>query len=433
MAIEKIEKNEKEIIPFGDLWKHNDYIKILQFKIQMNIHQQKIFDAILSTVQQMKREGKIEEVLKEGDLELDYSIFKQYLMKGSRIQKINRKDLVDAIDQMTSIKHSWDIDTKIGSFVIFQRAEIDFESNKLNITFGKNFRTENLIPASNYTYFAYDYLNKFKSQYARVLYQYLKMLIGKDIKKPFRTNIKLEIEYIRLLLGVNEKEHKEYFNNASSFIKRCIEPAKKEINVYSDIKCDYNPIKEGRSITHVEFTFFPRDDLIIEATPTKNEKIKQVKEALSEISIFKDFKDFIIEKYSGKDICNNIEGFLPDIIISLSDSGYLKNKDSEELLSKAKSLQVWEYLFKHQNRVGDIIEITEYVLVKKYIGSIFALEKVNPLTNKMEDFLYVIENIEEESIGNYRLHVKDKLDPAIPTVKAKSLLTYEQLQKLNYV
>ena len=52
----------------------------------------------------MKREGKIEEVLKEGDLELDYSIFKQYLMKGSRIQKINRKDLVDAIDQMTSIK-----------------------------------------------------------------------------------------------------------------------------------------------------------------------------------------------------------------------------------------------------------------------------------------------------------------------------------------
>jgi plasmid replication initiation protein len=433
MSIEKIEKNDKDIIPFGDLWKHNDYIKILQFKIQMNIHQQKIFDAILSTVQQMKREGKIEEVLKEGDLELDYSIFKQFLMKGSRIQKINRKDLVDAIDQMTSIKHSWDIDTKIGSFVIFQRAEIDFETNKLNITFGKNFRTENLIPASNYTYFAYDYLNKFKSQYARVLYQYLKMLIGKDIKKPFRTDIKLEIEYLRLLLGVNEKEHKEYFNNASSFIKRCIEPAKKEINVYSDIKCDYRPIKEGRSITHVEFTFFPRDDLIIEAIPDNSEKIKQVKETLSEISIFKDFKDFIIDKYSGREICNNVEGFLPDVIISLTDSGYLKNTTSDELLSKAKSLQVWEYLFKHQNRVGEIIEITEYVLVKKFIGNTFTLERENPLTNKIEDFLYVIENIEEESKGSYRLHVKDKLDPAIPTVKSKSLLNYEQLQKLNYV
>ena len=56
-------------------------------------------------------------------------------MKGSRIQKINRKDLVDAMDQMTSIKHSWDMDTKISNFVIFQRAEIDFETNKLNITF----------------------------------------------------------------------------------------------------------------------------------------------------------------------------------------------------------------------------------------------------------------------------------------------------------
>ena len=430
MAVDKI---EKDVVPFGDLWKHNDYIKILQFKIQMNIHQQKIFDAILSTVQQMKREGKIEEVLKEGDLELDYSIFKQYLMKGSRIQKINRKDLVDAMDQMTSIKHSWDMDTKIGNFVIFQRAEIDFETNKLNITFGKNFRTENLIPASNYTYFAYDYLNKFKSQYARVLYQYLKMLIGKDIKRPFRTDIKLEIEYLRLLLGVNEKEHKEYFNNASSFIKRCIEPAKKEINVYSDIKCDYKSIKDGRSITHVEFTFFPRDDLIIDAIPNDSEKRKVIKSTLSEITIFKDFKDYIIDKYSGNDICNNIEGFQPDTIISLSDSGYLKNKNSDELLSKAKSLQVWEYLFKNQSRVGDIINITEYVLVKKYIGKVFATEKTNPLTNKLEDFLYIIENIEEESEGNYRLHVKDKLDPAVPTVRTKAALTYEQIQSLNYV
>lgn len=425
---------EKDITPFGDLWKHNDYIKILQFKIQMNIHQQKIFDAILSTVQQMKREGQIEEILKEGDLELDYSIFKQYLMKGSRIQKINRKDLVDAIDQMTSIKHSWDVDTKIGSFVIFQRAEIDFETNKLNITFGKNFRTENLIPASNYTYFAYDYLNKFKSQYARVLYQYLKMLIGKDVKKPFRTNIKLEIEYLRLLLGVNEKEHKEYFNNASSFIKRCIEPAKKEINVYSDIKCDYITFKEGRSITHIEFTFFPREDLIIEAAPETLIKRNTIaKDKLFEITTFKEFKQYVVDNYSGKNICNNIDGFLPDTLIALTESGYLKNNNSDEILSKAKSLQVWEYLFKHQNRVGDIAEITEYLIVKKYIGNVFTIEKENPFTTKVEDFLYIIENIEEEISGSYRLHLKDKLDPAIPVVKSKSLLTFEQLKRLNYV
>lgn len=426
---------EKDITPFGDLWKHNDYIKILQFKIQMNIHQQKIFDAILSTVQQMKREGQIEEILKEGDLELNYSIFKQYLMKGSRIQKINRKDLVDAIDQMTSIKHSWDVDTKIGSFVIFQRAEIDFLTNKLNITFGKNFRTENLIPASNYTYFAYYYLNKFKSQYARVLYQYLKMLIGKDVKKPFRTNIKLEIEYLRLLLGVNEKEHKEYFNNASSFIKRCIEPAKKEINVYSDIKCDYITFKEGRSITHIEFTFFPREDLIIEVASEnlRDKKNASVKDKLFEIATFKEFKQYVIDNYSGKDICNNIDGFLPDTLISLTDSGYLKNNTSDELLSKAKSLQVWEYLFKHQNRVEDIIEITEFVLVQKFIGNVFILEKENPFTKKVEDFLYIIENIEEETPRQYRLHLKDKLDPAIPVVKSKSLLNFEQLKRLNYV
>lgn len=72
-------------------------------------------------------------------------------------------------------------------------------------------------------------------------------------------------------------------------------------------------------------------------------------------------------------------------------------------------------------------------MVKKYIGKVFATEKTNPLTNKLEDFLYIIENIEEESEGNYRLHVKDKLDPAVPMVRTKAALTYEQIQSLNYV
>jgi hypothetical protein len=124
---------------------------------------------------------------------------------------------------------------------------------------------------------------------------------------------------------------------------------------------------------------------------------------------------------------------LPDTLIALTESGYLKNNTSDEILSKAKSLQVWEYLFKHQNRVGDIAEITEYLIVKKYIGNVFTIEKENPFTSKVEDFLYIIENIEEEISGSYRLHLKDKLDPAIPVVKSKSLLTFEQLKRLNYV
>ena len=33
MAVDKI---EKDVVPFGDLWKHNDYIKILQFKIEVS-------------------------------------------------------------------------------------------------------------------------------------------------------------------------------------------------------------------------------------------------------------------------------------------------------------------------------------------------------------------------------------------------------------
>lgn len=418
---------KQELLPEPDFYKHNDYIKILQVKNQMNIHQQKIFDAVLSTVQYMKKQGKIESLVREGDLELDYDIFKSHIMKGARISKINRSVLRQAMEDMVSIKFSWSTDEEVGAVILFQKGVIDFRTNKVKITFGKDFRTENLIPSSHYTALSYDYLNKFRSQYSRSLYQYFKMLIGKDMNKPFKTDCSFEIDHLKSLLGVNAESHKEYYVNNSSFIKRCITPAVTEINLYSDLECGYKLERYGRKIKIANFWFKPKDDIVI-LKEEKKVKVNKSK-SLFEIDNFKKFKNQTVETYSGKNICNGLEGFRKEDILNMSDSGYLQIND--EVLSKTESLKIWNYLFKNQEKIGIIHKITDFDYAKEFIG-----KKIATTTIKNEQEIKVttmIVNVIEEKKNLFRLHLQDIKDKDIPVIKSKELFHLEQLENINFV
>lgn len=400
---------KQESLPAPDFYKHNDYIKILQVKNQMNINQQKIFDSILSTVQHMKKIGKVDDIIREGDLELDYDIFKSHIMKGSRISKINRKVLKEAMEDMVSIKFSWSTENEVGAVVLFQKGVIDFNTKKVKVTFGKDFRTENLVPSSHYTALSYEYLNKFRSQYTRSLYQYFKMLIGKDIKKPFKTNAEFESNYLKSLLGVNETSHKEYYNNNSSFVKRCIKPAIEEMNIYSDIEVDYEIEKYRNRINLFKFKFKPKKIVNIEIDSTvKHTNTK----TLFDVTSFKDFKKMIIETFSGKDICNDVPGFDANIIISLTETGYLKNKNTEKIHSASESLKVWNYLYKNQHRVGDIRKISEkdtqlkLYLEKKFIfnGERYKVESIDFVNSSAK-----VLNLDTNEVGNIESQNEDDL------------------------
>lgn len=352
-------------LPYFD--KDNNYIRILQIKKSMTLHQQKIFDAVLSTVQDMHKKGLIDRVIEEGDLELDFDIFYGYLMKGSRIKKINRNELRQAMNDLTQISFSWDINDgendEVGSFVIFQKGVIDFKNNRVRITFGKDFRTDGLISPAAYTKLAYKYLNKFKSQYTRVLYQYFKMLIGsKD--RPFRRDITLSVEYLFNLLGINEETNKEYVIRRASFVKRCVEPAMKEMNEYSDINIRYKTVR-GRSNKILEIYFeFDRKEGIDEA---KHKNIIHAENVLTEsdekkgplffddkVTDFITFKNKVIENYRGKNICVGPAGFLEDVIIKISENGYLENTYSNQHLNPDDAKKVWEWLFSNQSKLGNI-------------------------------------------------------------------------------
>ena len=415
--------------PVADLYKSNEYIKILQIKKQMTLNQQKIFDSVLSTVQEMSKNGEIvpETLVREGDLVLDYDLFYSHMVKGSRIKKINRKDIELAMRELVSIVFSWSSSTEIGAFVLFQKAILDFKTRSI-----KDFRTENMLPSANYTALSYEYLNKFKSQYSRLLYQYFKMLIGKDISKPFRTDINLELTFLFSFFGITEETHKEYIKSTGSFLKRCIEPAKKEINLHTELTVNYVAIKKGRFIHSLHFTFAPKENYAVrvEVDPIAISKAKVA--SLFEVKTLKEFKAQVINKYSGREIGNHVPGFLEETILSLDEVGYIINSKTKKLLSSAESHQVWSYFFNNQSKLGVIHVITDLLRAKKYIGRYLTTYSSNTFGSK-EIITLIITNIKEESEG-FRLVMRNKFDfQNEHPITSSQLYSLHEIENIRYV
>ena len=380
-----------------DLYKHNDFVKMIQIKKQMTLQQQRIFDTILATVQEMKKSGDILDVVSEGDLILDLTTFKEQMLKGANIKKINRAELEDALESMVDIKFKYSVKNKehdeIGAFVIFQSAVIDFNTNEVKVTFGKNFRTDNLLPTSNYTALSLEFLNTFSSQYARLLYQYFKMLIGKNNERPFRTDIVLEIDFIKTLFGINEEEHKGYWNNTSNLIMNTIEPAKKQINKFTDISTDYTRIKKGARIHAIAFEFFPKPEFLKNNIEAKEEnKTKPI--FTPEFKTFKTFKSWVVENYLGKAIAVGPINWNTDLIIELSKKGYLYNVLANKDFEPDDAIQIWEWLFENQHRTGQVELTRSQVLTDNYQGKyILAIDKED---NKKKNFTLVSVKINDE-------------------------------------
>ena len=342
--------------PVEDLYKHNDYIKMVQIKKQMSLQQQRIFDTVLASIQEMKKAGLIDEIISEGELVLDFHIFREQMLKGATIKKINRSELQKAMETMVDIKFSYETDDEVGAFVIFQKARINFDDNKVYLTFGKDFRTENLLPTANYTALSLTYLNSFSSQYGRLLYQYFKMLIGKDINKPFRTDITLDIDFLHKLLGINKKEHANYISNNSLFISRVINPAILQINDTTDLDTKIEPIKRGRKISHIQFFFPPKEEFLAKRKedPEQAQPSKENLLFFPTFTVFKEFREWLLKYMIGKKLIQGPKGYLFDVVISLSSKGYLHNDISNNDLSPDDAMEMWTWLFNNQERIGQL-------------------------------------------------------------------------------
>lgn len=164
----------------------------------------------------------------------------------------------------------------------------------------------------------------------------------------------------------------------------------------------------------------------IESAPINIEQ-DEVQRLLT-VKDFKKFKEQVINKYSGKQLGNNLPGFEEDIISVQEETGYLINSSTGKAIKKEESLIIWKYLYKNRDLIGKIERKNP---LTEYINNILFIYKNNAFKER-ELFKYLVTDIKEEEDENknikYRLFIQNLNDPLQEIEKSKSLLTIEQLK-----
>lgn len=98
-----------------------------------------------------------------------------------------------------------------------------------------------------YTRYQLKYILPMNSQYSIRLYELLKSYQKNNIRWYFETN---ELKWL-----LNCEQYSDFFD----FKRRVLEPATEEINIFTDIKISWQPIKQGRKVAHIEFQMIPKE------------------------------------------------------------------------------------------------------------------------------------------------------------------------------
>lgn len=165
---------------------------------------------------------------------------------------------------------------------------------------------------NNFTSYHLENIAKFKSIYSVRFYEIALMQLKKSPREV--VSFKMLISEIKETLEINEK-----YSRFSNFKGRVIDVSKKEINRHSDIKFNYEVIKQGRTPNEIKFTISYREKqkeeqlpLIgsqeIKLSPNIIEKAKDilVKEGcrLDIYTVIDQFKNYALKK----GVPDNVEG-----------------------------------------------------------------------------------------------------------------------------
>lgn len=141
------------------------------------------------------------------------------------------KKMVERIVEVENEK-KWEV------FHIFSKAECNYSSEEVAVTFH-----EDMIPylfnlKKNFTSYQLENILQLKSKYSFRLYEYLTSF--------HRDKVVIYLSKLKELFSVDYQE-------TYKLIKKCLEPSVKEINEKTDITVSYTKIKTQRAVTSFEF------------------------------------------------------------------------------------------------------------------------------------------------------------------------------------
>ncbi len=230
--------------------------------------------------------------------------------------------LEKSLDELTEKKFEWRYKDESGKIVRSGKAvmisDFDIDKNKRTVKFTlSKFVHDRLICYGNAYISEMPIIASFRSGYSVALHEQLEQ------RKQFQ-KWKIEVEEFKILMGIAEDEYKQIFD----LKKRVINPAIDEIEKNTEyFNLKYKSIKNGRSISHFEFTWgidkkekehkgqknFATVDDEIESLKNKVFKINEYTCKLIDIVVGTESSEYVakIETSDGKKanvkLCNDIE------------------------------------------------------------------------------------------------------------------------------
>ena len=230
--------------------------------------------------------------------------------------------LEKSLDELTEKKFEWRYKDESGKIVRSGKAvmisDFDIDKNKRLVKFTlSKFVHDRLICYGNAYISEMPILASFRSGYSVALHEQLEQ------RKKFN-KWKVEVQEFKTLMGIAEDEYKQLFD----LQKRVIKPALIEIEKNTEyFNLKYKSIKNGRSISHFEFTWgidkkekehkgqknFASVDDEIESLKNKIFKINEYTCKLIDIVVGTDSSEYVakIETSDGKKasvkLCNDID------------------------------------------------------------------------------------------------------------------------------
>ena len=230
--------------------------------------------------------------------------------------------LEKSLDELTEKKFEWRYKDESGKVVRSGKAvmisDFDIDKNKRTVKFTlSKFVHDRLICYGNAYISEMPILASFRSGYSVALHEQLEQ------RKKFN-KWKVEVQEFKTLMGIAEDEYKQLFD----LQKRVIKPALIEIEKNTEyFNLKYKSIKNGRSISHFEFTWgidkkekehkgqknFASVDDEIESLKNKVFKINEYTCKLVDIIVGTDSSEYVakIETSDGRKanvkLCNDIE------------------------------------------------------------------------------------------------------------------------------
>lgn len=352
----------------------------------------------------------IEELLKELGHNKDYNNY--------RFIKESVKKLVDSSIQFNILgkdkKKKWESAISLLSSAHFTGGVVLYSFPKeLSLSFSK----PNIYASLNL-----DYQKKLSSKFTIALWEYCTEQLDSSGSNQVKTSM-ISLDKLRVLLGATEATYNTYRNLNKFIIRKSIH----EINTYTDLEVECNPVKHSRTITGVTFEIMrkqitPSNQLPIEQTDIvelinttleKQDLYSKVKDiGIDQNTVDKYLKSFPLNevcsafdlvqaKIQAQEKINNITGYIWTIL----ERGIQKSISSEIAYSNLKQ----KLLFENESHVNQSGSITKEFLLN--CREIFGDEKyrswiahLSYLSHNEEQVVFMVSSsfIKEWIENNYK-------------------------------